>query len=70
MGKIYPQSCIIFNSFCQVKRANLHAQASSVSLRWQTREPTMPYRHIKNISYKIVLEKVVPKASDVLNWIE
>jgi hypothetical protein len=30
----------------------------------------MPYRHIKNISYKIVLEKVVPKASDVLNWIE
>jgi hypothetical protein len=30
----------------------------------------MPYRHIKNISYKTVLVKVVRKASDVLNWIE
>ena len=67
MGKIYPQLCIIFNSFWQVERENLHAQASSVSFRWQTREPTLQDRHIKNISSKAALVKADPKASDVLN---
>jgi hypothetical protein len=67
MEKIYPQSCIIFNSFWQVESANLHAQASSVSFRWQTREPTLQDRHIKNTSSKVVLVKAVLKASIGLN---